>query len=456
MPLQEHEIPTVVIIDDLDSWEKDVSTSVIYRTTESGVEDVFYKMSFYDIDKDNLIDDIVELIIKSLSDSLDRTKIEFFIDELNKLSFDTLVSFWTSLKNSSQSDIDIGLFLSSYLVDYINNTDVDFRINIGTLHTNQDLDIEMYISGVKWYSYFTDLYCSNEAYVSNLDTDIEQNTGRIIRLNSDIYTTSTGTLASGVNEFINTSIYSTTSGIGTIESELTSISGNIFKTDIDIYSTCLTDLVPHPTDIKTKSLFVGDFFIDVDKFTNASSIAWVDIVDYLYPIDTNNTHLYVDDVLASGIHFEDIPYGKRMYYNPLEDFYSTGPITYLVHTESIIGEVDEKDFYLLFGYNLKLNEVVDWGPNNNVVVRAEAKNLVFCPNLSTEAFDFTTVDLSSYNLNCQIRPVGYIDFPVEIYPQSTAFFYGKTFTIKLKNVKDYDGNVMEDLEYTFTIKDSII
>lgn len=449
----EKEVPTVVMMDDLNSRQKDISTGIVYKTVDDGTEYIINDFSLYDIDKYNLIDDIIELIVNNLSYSLDRTKIEFFIDELEKYNINTLVSFWIALKNTSHSDIEVELFLSSYFVDYTNDTDVEFRINIGTLLTSRDTDVELTIYGVKWFNYFTDIYCSNEADIISLDSDIRQGDGRIVRISSDIYTTSTGTLASGVNSFIGTSVYSTISGTSNIGAEFTSISGKLSRAEVDIYSICLVDLVPHPADIKTKSLFVGDFFIDVDRFTVASSVAWVDMIDYLYPINTDETCLYVDGILASGTYFEDIPYGQRMYYNPLEDFYSTGEINYLVHAESIIGEVDERDFYLLFGYDLSLNEVIDWGPNNKVIVRSGAKNLAFCPNLSTEAFDFTTVDLKSYNLNCSIRPVGYVNLPVEIYPQSTAFFYGKTYTIKLKNVKDQAGNVMEDLEYTFTIED---
>jgi hypothetical protein len=242
---------------------------------------------------------------------------------------------------------------------------------------------------------------------------------------------------------------------GGVVTDLVVTSGSINNIPVDVYSTALGISTPISVDFKTRSLFTGDFFLERDHFTTACSIAWVDIIDYLYPIDIDNTFFYVEGVLASGIYFEDIPNGKRMYYDPIDDFYSRGVFNYSIHAENIIGEVEEKDFYFLYGYDLQLDEVVDWGPNKQILVRAEAKNLAFCPGTAGAAFDFETVDLTSFNLPCSIMPVSFMDLNAEIAPQSTVFFYGKTYTVRLSNVKDFAGNIMPDLEYTFTIEDPL-
>jgi hypothetical protein len=449
MPLQNHEIPTVVIVDDLDDRTTSISQSVIYNNTDGGEEEVFTDISYYDIDKSSLIDDIIEVVYDNFDYSVDKTDLEFITDNLKEYDINTLLAVFILLKNDHWQNVELEYFLNGYIIDDLNDTHLALRINLGVIPYDRDVEVEVQISGVTYYEYLSDIFCCNESYEFNLPVEIEQDSGRIVRIPSDIYTCTSGI------PYFDTSIYNATMTSGIINTELTTASGSIDEIHNDIYATCLVDLVPHPVEIKTRSLFTGDFFLEVDRYTTASSTAWVDIIDYLYPINIDNTNFYVDEVPASGVYFTDIPNGKRMYYNPIDDFYDVGVKVYTLHSENSIGEVEEKDFYLLYGYDLQLSEVVDWGPKNKVVVRAEAKNLVFCSNTEAHAFDFTTTDLTSFNLNCMITPVGYVDLGVSIYPQSTTFFYGKTYTVKLRNVKDYAGNIMPDLEYTFTIEDPL-
>jgi len=407
-------------------------------------------MSYYDVEQSSLIDDIIEVVYDNFDYSVDKTNLDIVTDILKDYDINTLLALFILLKNNHWDNIELEYFLNGYIIDDVNDTNLSLRINLGLIPNYRDVEVAIRISGVSYHEYLADIFCCGESYEFNLPIDIKQDSGRIIKIPSDIYTCSSG------HPYCDVSIYnSTMTSSGIINAELTTASGSIDEIHGDVYATCLVDLVPHPVEIKTRSIFTGDFFLEVDRYTTASSTAWVDIVDYLYPINTDNTVFYVDGVVASGVYFSDIPNGKRMYYNPEDDFYDMGVKTYTLHSENSIGEIEEKDFYLLYGYDLKMAEVVDWGPNSKVVVRAEARNLVFCSNLEAQAFDFTTVDLASFNLNCIIIPVGYVDLGATIYPQSTTFFYGKTYTIKLKNVKDFAGNIMPDLEYTFTIEDPL-
>lgn len=447
MPLQEHEIPTVVVLNGKDyDRTKGISTSAIYNNTASGVEEIFTDFSKYDVNYSDTIDTIIEFLTESVEISYDDTEIEIIRNGLSALDINTLVTMLIALKNLNLTDAEVELYFAGYFQKVINDTIVSYRVNLGKVPTIRDTEVDMYIWGVKTFKCLADIFCTTMTS-GILNVDIEQALGRITKLDSDIFATRLK------EEGLDTDIYSAVMSTATLDSELTTISGRISKTDVDIFSTKLGLTEGHPVDFKLRSLFTSDFFIEQDKFTTASSIAWVDVIDYLYPINTDNTYLTVDGTMASGIWFEDIPNGKRLYYDPLDDFYSDGVLTYSLHAESSIGEVEEKDFYLLYGYNLEPNEVVDWGPNKNVIVRVEAQNLVFCPNTEGEAFNFKTSDLKSINLKCTIRPVGYVDLPIKISPQSTVFYYGKTYTVKVKNVKDFAGNIMPDFEYTFTIED---
>jgi len=449
MPLQEHDIPTVVITNDPDFWESDVSTSVIYYNTSSGTEEVFIDFSLYEIGFFDLIDTLLEIEILGLESSYTDIIDEIRTSLLRYEERDTLTTFLTAIKNGTADDLEVTLFFTGPLKNAIRDTGVELKITIGTIPEKYDIDVELYISGANYFKIPSDIYCST-ATASGIDVDILQDTGRLIRIDTDLYSSALTT-----REFF-TDIYSSMSGTSSgIHTELTTISGELTSMATDIFSTAVSISGALSVDFKTRSLYTGDFFLERDRFTTASSIAWVDIVDYLYPVDISKTYLYVEDVVASGIYFESIDNGYRLYYDPLDDFSSDGVLTYSLHTENVMGEIEERNFYLLYGYDLQLDEVIKWPANKKILVRAEADNIVFCSNTEGIAYDFTTVDLSSMNLRCMITPVGYEDLTVQIFPQSTAFYYGETYTVTLKNVKDYAGNIMPDLEYTFTIEDPL-
>jgi len=115
--------------------------------------------------------------------------------------------------------------------------------------------------------------------------------------------------------------------------------------------------------------------------------------------------------------------------------------------------VQEQSFEFLYGYHVEFNQQMDWGALNNVVTIVKASNEVFCPNTTGAAFYFQTKDLPSHNLGASIRAIPSVDLGATIYPQSSFFFYGRTYVFKISGVKDYAGNEMEEFNFTFTIED---
>lgn len=447
MPLQEHEIPTVVILNNETDAFRGIANSTIFDLTNDGEELVFIDFSLYNVDLYDVVEDIVEFVTKDFYTSFDVIDVEFFRKELSTLDKNILCAVLTTLKNLKTLDVHNEFYINSYLQTILSDVGVTFRINLGKVLRDYDTEVEMYIWGTNFFNTKAEVFCACAHNVPTLNTDLYQESGRIIKFDSDIYT------ANSKLSWLNSYICNSDLAIKSIDSELNNRSGRLSALGAETCTTQLGLLGGFPTDFKTRSLFTGDFFLETDRFTTASAIVWVDVVDYLYPINVSNTYLSVNDTMVSGIWFEDIPNGKRLYYDPSDNFYSNGVLVYTLHAESSVGEIEEKDFYLLYGYNVIPNEVLDWGPNNRVVVRLEAQNLAFCPNKTGEAFDFTTVDLKSFNLHCSINPVGYVDLPATIASQSKTFYYGKTYTIKLKRVKDYAGNIMPDFEYKFTIED---
>jgi hypothetical protein len=99
---------------------------------------------------------------------------------------------------------------------------------------------------------------------------------------------------------------------------------------------------------------------------------------------------------------------------------------------------------------------MDYGFGNKIIVRVTAENYASCPKISSLAWDFDSREQFNNDLGASIvgrfQAYDYGDMPAEIYPKSTAYFYGKEFRIVL-NVKDFAGNKMEPLILSYRIED---
>ena len=160
MPLQEHDIPTVVITNDPDFWESDVSTSVIYYNTSSGTEEVFIDFSLYEIGFFDLIDTLLEIEILGLESSYTDIIDEIRTSLLRYEERDTLTTFLTAIKNGTADDLEVTLFFTGPLKNAIRDTGVELKITIGTIPEKYDIDVELYISGANYFKIPSDIYCS--------------------------------------------------------------------------------------------------------------------------------------------------------------------------------------------------------------------------------------------------------------------------------------------------------
>jgi hypothetical protein len=174
----------------------------------------------------------------------------------------------------------------------------------------------------------------------------------------------------------------------------------------------------------------------------------VDVIDQIYGITTSGTYFLHDGQIVSTS-FSGIADGYRCYYYPPT---ISGEVNLTIHAENDNSETGEENYCLLYGYNCKFNELIDWGPRREVVTTVDVKNLAFCPNTETGAFYFETADLHSYNLGATIQAVESVDLNATIYPQNTFFFYERAYTIKISGIQDFAGNEMSDFNFSFTIE----
>jgi len=201
------------------------------------------------------------------------------------------------------------------------------------------------------------------------------------------------------------------------------------------------------------TILIDNFLLNSDEWVLVSDLNYfsVDIIDYEYGISTSGSYFLYNDTQV-GTTFSGIIGGYTMFYTPVS-VVSSGIFTITAHVQNNNFEISEETYNLLYGYNVLFNEVVDWGANTQVDVLVQATNEVMCPNTVGEGFYFVTAELPSVNLGAYIRAVEYVDLNATIYPQSTSFFYGKTYSITISGVKDYSGNIMDPYTFTFTIED---
>jgi hypothetical protein len=202
------------------------------------------------------------------------------------------------------------------------------------------------------------------------------------------------------------------------------------------------------------SILIDNFSMEVEEWVPVADLGSfsVDTVDHVNTIISGSSY-FIHDGVQVVTTFSGITDGYRMSYIPV-DVSSSGVISLVAHVQNDVPETVEQTFYLLYGYNAKFEEWVDWGPFVQVDIRAQATNSVRCPNTVAEGFYFITADLESRNLGATIRAIESVDLGASIFPQSTCFFYGSTYKVTVSGVKDFAGNTMDPYIFSFTIEDS--
>ena len=431
-------LPTVCIVGTSYSGSSKIPITVVINSSVSGTDEVQVEATigptgvFPGMFNDNT-DDIVNEFNTSLSTGSISDIINFFKTNFGTSYYDSmLVKFLVGSRLESLEDLRV---VFSKLQAKDNSIDVInfIRFYIGALSFQNNTDVDVTIWNDIRYSLPTDIFSSLLASLNFIQTDVETENGKVSSIYIDL-------VSCAENIFmLQNDIFCTTSGMLDCNIDVLTASGGFIATYSDLYSTKM-EVSGTKTDIRTWSLEFGDFFLDVEEFTTTSATAWVDIVDCLWNINTDDSYFAVDGQRVPVI-FSSINNGYRMSYDPIDDFYSKDTLVYTAHIENVVGDSRERDYYLLRGYDVAFSDVVDWGANKEIAVWSRASNLAFCPNSNTAAFYFT------------IQPVISKDLGATIYPQSTYYFYGRTFKVTVEGVKDFAGNELAPFEYEFIIED---
>lgn len=443
-------IPTIFTVGATSSGSKPILNTVDIGTTSSGI---------YDVETEAFLDPTFTWtsfdiptnfsLVSGTSSSENNVVVTF-----DMVSSGTLNYYEKNVITSTQLgdlsflwDADIPVIFSVPLDTqfFKYNIPVEFKIYLGSVYYTNNVFVDVTIADTVDFPIIADVF-STAVTLSYLDADVEIEIGRIVSINSDLFA-----CASGTSRPILSDTCSTSQGTDGYLSDVDVASGTLTQIYTDINSSVMTSETI-PCDVRTWSLNVGDFFLGLEEHTSASSIAWVDITDGLYTIDTANSYFLVDGVRVT-VTFSGIQDGYRMLYDPSNDFYSRGGVVYTAHAENTIGDVIENDYQLLYGYDVDFTGLVDWGYNKTIAVWATAKNLAYCPNVEADAFYFKTKDLWATNLGASILPIGYVNLGATLYPQGKVFYYGGTYTITVSGVRDFHGNEMVQQSFTFTVED---
>lgn len=436
--------PTIFTLESGTTHYSRVYVDATLATTVSGVDELGVDMTLDTLESD-LITFSGSLILNDLSISSTSNEVEFTESNHSPDDWDLYLEFEIDPYRDYYNVTDINYSSARADKDVYLDSLNELHLYINYLYNIDTTEVDLLIAKDKYFYMNSSMWSTLSGVAGTLSLDVTTESGRITLIPTDYY------CSDRIIRSMNFDCYSTVSGLMPFDIDLATASGTIFPLDTDIYSTASGVGAAVQCDVRVWSLGLRSFFLDVEDYTTASATAWVDIYDPNYNITTSGCYFKVDGV-QKAVTFSGAGNSYRMYYNPDDDFYTDGITVYTAHVENSMGDVLEKNYSLLYGYNLDYNEVVDWGPNRTVSIWTTATNKAFCPNTATDAFYFITRDYEFRSLNSIIKPVAPVDIGAALYPQNTFFFYGRTYRVTISGVKDFSGNVLEPFVYEFTIE----
>jgi len=341
-----------------------------------------------------------------------------------------------------KSDLEVGLISKDATI----NTYLEYDLYGGVLAYYIDINNEITLADAFFYYLYLDIYSSGgllqPAYIMDTST-IE---GRISYSVVDIYSTVFNI------QNINFNVYSSKQVLKSIDLDMYLIYGNLSNIQNDAYSSQLAFEDSIKNDIRLHSLEIDNFSLPTNKYAYFGEYLTVDIIDILFEIDKVNTFFEISGVKVNTF-FTDIANGVRASCFIDNIFVSDGDIYCKIVAHNKLNDLAEKTYVLLYGNSIELNSRIKFDFNKQVSVVGCANNEVNCPNTECNSFVFETQDYPSYNLKALISCVISEDITAEIYPQSTAFFYGREYEIVISGIKDYSGNYILPTKIVFRIEE---
>jgi hypothetical protein len=375
---------------------------------------------------------------------------DFIVGQLYSTTEDIAQQYWIPIVYSGTNDYEVdmvGGFKIPFYKDAITAL-TKSASSSGTLDANVDLTF----TGFVFHDVPMDIF-STALTASGLAVEATSISGAVHGIGTDVFAS-----LSDLGAFL-TDTFCSLESTRSFETDAMIISGTIDNIVNDIFCTGETKRAL-TCDIDLFPMKISNFSLGIGQWDYATTSISVDITDDVYAVTTSGCYFLIDGQQVS-VTTSGITDGIRIFYDPANDFADLeGSTTITAHGENDNGDVIEQDFYVTFGYvvEYKNYERFGWnyGQGEQIVVRMSAENLANCPEFSADAYWFETREVDRRELTASITGIynydGSENLTASIYPQSTAYFYGKVFRVKL-TAKDLAGNEMEPFEFEFKIEE---
>ena len=404
--------------------------------------------------------------VPNISPATQNTIVDYIAgEEFTGLDLNILVDWrnWSSISGSKDLITEY-TYLGSTSVAVDKTADLTFGSESTMLSGSGEAYVDITFAGWVNYPLQADLYCAVSG-TNYIESELTVISGAVYYYLTEIICGVSGT------QNVDIDVYCCLTDYVITDYEVTVISGAIDKLNYEVYC-CAQTTGNLSFDVDLFSLKISNFTPSADDYAYTGDGISVDITDDIYNVLTSASGvpcsgtccLKVDNT-AVPVTFSGITDGYRMYYTPTDGFSTLdGSTEFTVHAENSDGDILERNYYLTYGYLVEYDNTervgLGYGYGTQVLVRMAGENLATCTRFSADAYYFTTerrrpVDLSASIVGLDF-PEDYmypVDLGAQISPQSTAFFYGKTFRVIL-NAKDFAGNEMEPYEFEFIIEDA--
>lgn len=358
--------------------------------------------------------------------------------------------YWTAYTNYS-GHADGGGFPIPSLDGYWHST-TEYETTISNM-VKLSADVDITFAGWVNFPILSDIYSVDAGITDAYFLDVLTISGGVIPHYLDVY--SSLLTVSGIDF----DVYCSLMDMSSIDVDVELIKGRVGYIEHEIYSTAV-GIPSISCDIDLFSLKITNFSLGIGEHTTASEYISVDVLDDVYGVSVSGTYLKVGDQTVP-VTFSGIDNGYRIFYDPVDDFSTlNGPTVFTVHAENENDDILEELFYLTFGYIVEYDNKprigVDFDYNTKVTVRVTAENYASCPKITADGHRFITEHRENVDLGATIVGIFHADdvsnLAAKIYPESTAYYYGKEFTVVI-NAKDFANNAMEPFVLRYRIED---
>lgn len=354
-------------------------------------------------------------------------------------------SYWQDYMNFSGNVSIEGDPIPSF--DQTDNSIVEYEsneVNSGGVTSNVDITFAGWVS----FLFSVDMYSVDAGVTDTYPLDVLTISGGLVPHYLDVYSTILTT--SGID----LDVYCSLLDMEIINVDVEMTTGRMWYIDCDLYSVAIKNPAIS-CDIDLYPIKITNFSLDIGEYSTALGHISVDVLDDIYGITTSGTYFKVDNEIVP-VTFSGIEDGYRMFYDPDDDFSSlNGPTIFTARAENSNGDILEKDFYLTFGYIVEYSHTV-FDYNTRVTVRVTAENYESCPKMTSDGHRFITEHRETSDLGASIIGMFHADdvsdLTASIYPESTAYFYGKTFEVVIE-AKDFAENTMDPFILSYKIED---